>query len=61
MHILSRSQAQASRQAWWVSIALGIFAIIFGIVAIVWPHLTFLLFLISLTGGAICKHLALTI
>jgi uncharacterized membrane protein HdeD (DUF308 family) len=59
MHILSRSQAQASQQAWWASIALGIFAIIFGIVAIVWPHLTFLLFLIIFGVYAIIEGLIL--
>jgi uncharacterized membrane protein HdeD (DUF308 family) len=59
MHILSRNQAQASRQAWWASIALGLFAIIFGIVAIVWPHLTFLLFLIIFGVYAIIEGLVL--
>ena len=32
--------AQAGRQLWWLLLIRGIFAVIFGIVAIVWPSIT---------------------
>jgi len=45
MHMLVRSQNRSSRLSWWTLILLGLCAILFGIMAIVWPHLTFLVFL----------------
>ena len=59
MHLLSRNAAWATRPYWRALILRGICAIIFGILAIVWPRLTFLIFLFLFGVYAILQGLIL--
>lgn len=57
MHILARGRKRFSGLAWWTLILLGICAIVFGILAIVRPHLTFLVFLYLFGAYAVTEGL----
>jgi uncharacterized membrane protein HdeD (DUF308 family) len=59
MHLLSRTKAEASRASWWTLLLVGACAIVFGVVAIVWPHLTFFVFLYIFGVYAIIEGLIL--
>jgi uncharacterized membrane protein HdeD (DUF308 family) len=57
MRILARERVRSSRLAWWTLMLLGCCAVAFGILTIVWPHLTFLVFLYIFGAYAVIEGL----